>query len=845
MPKALDGRSSAPRARRPYVPPLSGPSIRVVPAVVVLALAGLARPALAAPATAAGVIVHYKAGTDAAERIDTRQDGDVSFDRRMLLARTEVVQPDPGPPPRQAAQAPAAPPHPPLAAPNPPPPAYPTAPHPLFGSEWGLGNIDASAAWDRTTGSPSVLVAVVDTGVDTTHPDLSPNLWTNPHETINGRDDDGNGLVDDVHGWDFTGAGAGDNAPADQNGHGTHVAGTIGAGGNDGFGVTGVNWTTGLIPVRVLGRDGSGTDADVVDGETYAGLIGARVANLSFGASAPLESERLAIQNNPDTLYAVAAGNAGTNNDTSGDFPCSYDLPNIVCVAASTRTDGLASFSNFGAQTVDLAAPGVDVASTWPASIPPPAGSQVKAGDRRWAFRSGTPVGTPDVAGVPPLVLAAAPSLTTAEVKPAILDGVDKIPALNGKVASGGRLNAAGALAAAGAPVLPDTSIDSGPAGVTSHTAAEVAFSSALGTSFECRLDAADWAACSSPTSLTDLSDGQHTLAVRATDPSGNTDPSPATVTWTVDTAAPETTVVSGPQGPTKLNSAQIGFSSEPGARFECRLDAGAWGACTSPKSVAGLTDGDHTLDVRAIDAAGNADPTPATRAWQVDTAAPDTAIDAGPPATTNQTVAQLAFSTSEQAATFECSLDGGAWAACSPPTSLIGLGNGGHTFVVRAVDAVGNADPTPATRTWTVQTGSAPATTPAGVVATAPPLFSTSPLTPPTLIPAVASSTPAAVAVALKRLTRLAGSVRGRVSASAPGVCLVRVYRGRVLLASGRRTFSAPTEAAIRIQPTAQGRRVLRRAKALRVVVRITFTPAGGAPPVLSERKMTLTRRT
>src|SRR3954453_15179281 len=274
MPKALDGRSSAPRARRPYVPPLSGPSIRVVPAVVVLALAVLARPALAAPATAAGVIVHYKAGTDAAARVDTRQDGDVNFGRRMLLPRTEVVQPDPGVTVGEAVKALEADPDVAFAEPNGRRHALAVPTATLFGREWGLENtgqafseptsqaasddadIDAAGAWDQTTGSSSGLVAVGDTGTEAAQQAPSPNIWTNPNETVNGRDDDGNGLIDDVHGWDFacpgggrirngcTGGGTGgDNAHADENGHGTHVPGTVGARGNDGFGVAGVNWS--------------------------------------------------------------------------------------------------------------------------------------------------------------------------------------------------------------------------------------------------------------------------------------------------------------------------------------------------------------------------------------------------------------------------------------------------------------------------------------------------------------------------------------------------------------------------------------------------------------------------
>src|SRR5205814_3983233 len=143
---------------------------------------------------------------------------------------------------------------------------------------------------------------------------------------------------------------------------------------------------------------GSGTDADVVNGEIYAADRGARVENLSFGAATALRAELDAIQSHPNTLFVVAAGNDGANNDVVGDFPCNYDLPNILCVAASTRADTLASFSDFGARTVDLAAPGVDVVSTWPAAIRPDRAAI--PGDNRWAIESGTSMATPHVAGV-------------------------------------------------------------------------------------------------------------------------------------------------------------------------------------------------------------------------------------------------------------------------------------------------------------------------------------------------------------------------------------------------------------------------------------------------------------
>ncbi len=180
------------------------------------------------------------------------------------------------------------------------------------------------------------------------------------------------------------------------------------------------------------------------------------------------------------------------------------------------------------------------------------------------------------------------------------------------------------------------------------------------------------------------------------------------TIRQVIDRTPPETTIDSGPSGTTTATSASLHFStSEPdvGSSFECRLDAGAWTACATPQSPSSLSDGDHTFDVRAIDVAGNTDPTPASRSWTVDTTPPQTTIDSGPPELTNSSSASLHFATSEPGAgsSFECRLDGGAWASCEAPRALSGLGDGSHTFDVRATDAVGNTDATPASRTWTV----------------------------------------------------------------------------------------------------------------------------------------------
>jgi subtilisin family serine protease len=228
-------------------------------------------------------------------------------------------------------------------------------------------DIDAPEAWDVTTGDPNLVVAVVDSGIAYDHEDLAPNVWTNPGEIAgNGMDDDGNGFIDDVHGYDFA---AGDPDPRDVNDHGSHVAGTIGAVGNNATGVTGVNWQVKLMAVRVLGAAGFGSDLEIAEGLDYAGDNGARVVNVSLGGPGNSQLLRDAMAAHPDTLYVAAAGNEGENNDVNPSFPCSYTLANVICVAATTDTDGLAFFSNTGATTVDLAAPGTDILSTIPSKV--------------------------------------------------------------------------------------------------------------------------------------------------------------------------------------------------------------------------------------------------------------------------------------------------------------------------------------------------------------------------------------------------------------------------------------------------------------------------------------------
>ena len=238
---------------------------------------------------------------------------------------------------------------------------------PRWNELWGLGKVAAPDAWEATTGSQSVTVAVVDTGIAYTHPDLASNIWQNTAETVNGADDDGNGYVDDIRGWDFVG---GDRNPMDQSGHGTHVAGTIGARGNDAVGVTGVNWSVGLMALRA-GSDAGLADADIIDAFAYACRNGARVINGSFGGGPDSYSEPLlrSIRDCPGSLFVFAAGNDGADNDAEASYPCNFELANIVCVAASNPADELPDWSNYGVTSVDLAAPGASILSTSAARV--------------------------------------------------------------------------------------------------------------------------------------------------------------------------------------------------------------------------------------------------------------------------------------------------------------------------------------------------------------------------------------------------------------------------------------------------------------------------------------------
>ena len=334
---------------------------------------------------------------------------------------------------------------------------------PSFSQLWGLHNtgqavngasgiadadIDAPEAWDVATGSSSVVVGIIDTGVDFSHPDLggsqatSSLMWRNPGESgggreTNGADDDGNGYVDDWRGWDFVNN---DNNPFDDHGHGTHVAGTIGALGNNATGVAGVNWNVRIMPLKFLDWFGSGTTADAVSAVLYAKSKGAHITNNSWGGGGFSQAlyDAIAQADVAGSLFVAAAGNDGVNNDATPHYPSSYDLPNVVAVAASTQSDQRASFSNVGAKSVDLAAPGTNVYSTLP------------GGEYDWF--DGTSMAAPHVSGVAALAKSRFPGASALGLKALLLRTVDAKSAFASNTTTGGRLNANSAVRCSGAP---------------------------------------------------------------------------------------------------------------------------------------------------------------------------------------------------------------------------------------------------------------------------------------------------------------------------------------------------------------------------------------------------------
>jgi subtilisin family serine protease len=333
---------------------------------------------------------------------------------------------------------------------------------------FGYGTVGADIkmpqAWDITQGNRSVVVAVIDSGVDLNHPDLVNNIWRNPGETscTDGIDNDNNGFIDDCVGWNFSDK---NNEPMDNLGHGTHVAGIIGATGNNGVGITGVMWNVQVMPLKFItdfgpdvcgpGVDFCGNVGDEVAAIQYAVKNGAKIINASFGSSAFSQAEFDAINeaNNAGLLFIAAAGNGsldslGDNNDLTPSYPANHKLPNIISVAATDQNDVRAPFSNFGPSSVHVAAPGVYILSTVPLTGVSSSFSSLCTGSgfASYDFCAGTSMAAPHVAGLAGLLESYYTNFTPAQIRATILSYVEWLPTLQGWIQTGGRINAFKAL---------------------------------------------------------------------------------------------------------------------------------------------------------------------------------------------------------------------------------------------------------------------------------------------------------------------------------------------------------------------------------------------------------------
>ena len=471
---------------------------------------------------------------------------------------------------------------------------------PGFSNEWGLYNtgqvvnftagtpgadIGAPSAWDVTTGSPSAVVGVIDTGIDASHPDLSQNIWLNPGENCpgcrnDGIDNDRNGYVDDWRGWDFVNN---DDNPSDDNGHGTHVAGTVGATGNNGVGVAGVDWNVKLMALKFIRADGTGTASDAIRALLYAADKGATASNNSYGGDGFSQAfdDAIAYADRAGSLFVAAAGNSGSSNDTSPSYPASYKEPNVISVAATNSSDGRAWFSNYGRQSVDLGAPGDNIYSTWPGG--------------GYQFESGTSMASPHVAGAAALAKAAFPAATGVGLKALLLRTVDPNSSLATSTASGGRLDAGNALHCAGTA---QAWIESPAPGFVSAAGAPVTVTAIGASCGDPGPVSVSATANGSPIALSSRGDGLYSGAFTPTDP--------GPVTVAVSAAAPRgsdsqtvsgtvpTTIVPG-GAPVTVNvgnpgdNALLAFSGTAGRRVSLQLSGvtiGTSSCCSARVSI-------------------------------------------------------------------------------------------------------------------------------------------------------------------------------------------------------------------------------------------------------------------
>jgi hypothetical protein len=673
------------------------------------------------------VIVEWRSGVTSADRVSARDDAETTLVHTLGAPRFQLVRAAPGQGVADALASLRADPNVKLAMRDGYDALESVPNDPFFNQLWGLRNsglgiggfptpvagddVGAPAAWDRSVGSPSTVIADLDSGYRFSDGDLGPVSWTNPGEIAgNGVDDEGNGYVDDTRGYDFVGASAdspsSDNDPTDDNiisgGHGLHTAGTMGAAGNNGVGITGVAQNVRIMPLRVCANsalndnDGLCPSSSQIAAINYGGANGARAANMSLGGTSFNAAVRDAFASNPHTLFVISAGNDAQDNDAHPHYPCAYTpqtsgvpgaIDNIVCVAATDQADQLASFSDWGATSVDLGAPGTETLSTYLAKEDRFIDDFSNAGnfatnwtatgaDGGFARTSAKPDGT--TLGSFGMGAASGPSPTpnlTIESTSANI----AIPAGYGSCSlTQTRTVATDAndayqyfVLSDGSPVFTSSSTIS-----TSGTFFTTPITGLAGTNVQVRFRFTTGASPAASKGVT-LDDIKFTCYK----------PTTAPLTYQLlqgtSMAAPHVTGAAG-----------LLFSLKPSATVTQVRDALLAGVTPDPALAGKATTGGRLNIPHAMS----------------ELVPPDTAITVKPAASTSSRSATFQFKRADAtvAATFECRLDGGGFAACSNPVTYT-VGLGAHTFAVRAKDSFGSLDLTPATAGWTVKSSSPP----------------------------------------------------------------------------------------------------------------------------------------